>query len=234
MAAAKPSSTPLRARTLSLKTIRLFREPTNRKTRPARPQLLRPASQFFATWAFRLSRRVITLAMMGRTTWSGFTDWSDFGDVAASPMLDLQPDDFLELTYPTTTHVRTVHGAARERRCVTIRRIRDLVVEPLSITEFARRPFVTRSRWLVAGYDHDRNAWRQFYLGTATEFAAPGQLRVALYEPGDPKPQRLLTRGFAPTVKDRKTMLRLLARWSNQDFGELELRVTCPDMSLIT
>ncbi len=147
-------------------------------------------------------------------------------------MFNLEPEQYLELTYPANTHVREFENARRQLRKLTIRRIRDLTRDPLTINEFLRRPYTMRSRWLIRAFDHDLKSWRQFYLGSSTEFAAPGQLRIAFYRPDGTSMEKLLGREFNPTVRDRKLMMRLLRRWANKDHGDLQLRISCDDLRL--
>ena len=145
----------------------------------------------------------------------------------------IEPGTHLRIHYPTQTHVRHFFDAPRELRSITVRNVRDLVRQPLTPDEFLQRPFVMRSRWLVKGYDNILHQWRQFYLGSSEEFAAPGSLRLALYEPSSTKPAELLGREFNPTVFDRKLMIRLIRRWHSRVEGELQLRVCCDDLRII-
>ena len=146
----------------------------------------------------------------------------------------IDPGTFLEFSYPTRTHVREFPAAPRRRRKLAVHRVRDLVREPLTVDEFLRRPFTMRSRWLVIGQDADLGQWRQFYLGSAEEFRSPGGLRVALYEPRGTRPREILTREFAPTVADRKAMVRTLMQWSEKDYGKYQLRICCDDLRLVS
>src|SRR5690606_17645707 len=87
------------------------------------------------------------------------------------------------INYPLSTHVRFWRPDQYRRREVVIDSVRDLVADPLTVEEFMRRPFLLRSRWLVKAYEPRLRQWRQFYWGSTREFAAPGILRVGLYEP---------------------------------------------------
>lgn len=146
----------------------------------------------------------------------------------------IDPGEYLEISYPVDTHVRRFDVVPRRRRHITIHRVRDLVSDPLTVEEFLRRPFVRRSRWLAFAKDNELEQWRQFYLGSTEEFASPGNLRLALYEPGGSRPKEILGREFRPTVFDRKLMMRLLRRWNHQDHGDLQLRICCDDLRLVS
>ncbi|MCD0459141.1 hypothetical protein [Roseiconus lacunae] len=145
----------------------------------------------------------------------------------------IDPGSYIEIHYPCQTHIRWIHAAEKQRRNLQIIRIRDMLAEPLTVDEFLRRPFVFRTRWLAFAHDLDLSTWRQFYLGSSAEYCAAGTMRMALYEPGSPKPAKLLGREFQPTLKDRKLMIRLLKHWGTQDYGDLQLRVLCDDLRII-
>jgi hypothetical protein len=136
----------------------------------------------------------------------------------------------LELSYPTTTHVRYADKPFFRDRIFRVVKIRDLVQEPLTVAEFLRRPYNRRSRYLILGQEGNR--YRQFYLGCAAGYEAPGQLRLALYDPEGYRPLELLARPFECDVRDRKIMLRLLSNWVDKDFGGLVLRVFADDLGL--
>lgn len=138
------------------------------------------------------------------------------------------------ITYPRTTHVaRASLDDARERP-IRVHRIRDLVRQPLTLSEFLRRPFVLRSRWLVTATDERLNRFRQFYLGTSKEFLAPCDLRIGLYEPGGDRPVRLLSRGFAPTMDDRRLLVKTACRWAQRDLDGLQIGVYADDMRIFS
>ncbi|QDT07960.1 hypothetical protein K227x_63900 [Rubripirellula lacrimiformis] len=145
----------------------------------------------------------------------------------------VEPGTYLEFSYPINRHVRLFEVVPRRLRKIEVKRVRDLVREPLTINEFARRPYVMRSRWLIAGIDLDVGQWRQFYLGSSDEFRAPGNLRIALYRPGDTCPTEILGREFLPTVFDRRVMLRLIRRWNDRDLGQMDLRIVCDNFRIV-
>ncbi|MGB7326176.1 MAG: hypothetical protein WBD31_14985 [Rubripirellula sp.] len=145
----------------------------------------------------------------------------------------VEPGSYLEFSYPTNRHVRNFEAVPRRLRKIEVKRVRDLVHDPLTINEFARRPYVMRSRWLVTGIDLDVGEWRQFYLGSSDEYRAPGNLRIALYRPGDTMPHEILGREFLPTVLDRRVMLRLIRRWHDRDLGQMHLRICCDNFRIV-
>ena len=144
----------------------------------------------------------------------------------------LEIGDRLVLHYPVTTSIHRIERAAKRPREVIIKQLRDLVEEPLTIQEFRRRPLCNRSRWLARCYEIG-SGFRQFYLGSSSEFEAPGHLRIALYDPNHIRPVELIGREYAPSIDDRKLMLRLLSDWESRDFGGLELRIIAADLRVI-
>jgi hypothetical protein len=142
----------------------------------------------------------------------------------------IEPGQTIELTYPDCTLVEAL--ANFERRRIRVHSIRDLVAEPLTPTEYLRRPKQRRSRWLVLGYDLDRFAWRKFYVGSALEYQRPGVLRVGLYRPGETSPADLISREFGPTARERLILARVLVEWLQADLGRMRLRVLADDFSV--
>jgi len=141
--------------------------------------------------------------------------------------------DEVEFHYPIRTHVKWIDSTEFRSRQVIVRSVRDLVERPLTPDEFLRRPYVRRSRWLVRGIENDSQQFRQFYTGVTPQFAAPSQLRVGLYEPDGVRPVQLLGRGFEPTIKDRRILIRALDRWLSHDYGELLIRIFSDDLRLV-
>lgn len=143
----------------------------------------------------------------------------------------IEPGQTIELTYPDCTLIDAL-PKFRERR-LQVHSIRDLVREPLAITEYLRRPMLARSRWLLQCWDIDRRAWRKFYLGSSREHQRPGMLRVGLYRPGETKPVELVSRSFGPTRTERRVLAKVLADWHHADLGSLRLRVLADDLGLM-
>lgn len=143
----------------------------------------------------------------------------------------IEPGQTIELTYPDCTLIDAL-PRFQERR-LQVHSIRDLVREPLTISEYLRRPMLARSRWLLQAWDLDRRAWRKFYLGSSREHERPGLLRVGLYRPGDTRPVDLIGRPFGPTHLERRVLARILAEWSQADLGKLQLRVLADDLGLL-
>lgn len=133
------------------------------------------------------------------------------------------PDTQIELTYPESTQVES--KTTFRRRRVQIREVRDLISHPLTPEEFLRRPLTQRSRYLLTAFDLDTEQWRQFYLGSSKEHAANGRLRIALYEPGEDKPTKVISRSFEPTRRDRIQLARTIKELREKEHGGLELRV---------
>lgn len=86
----------------------------------------------------------------------------------------------------------------------TVLERRDLLSQPLTPREFAKRPYLQRSRWLIAGIDqHGRE--RRFYLGT------PAELRIGLYDVGTDRPAETLSRPFGTSIDERQFLVDVLA-----------------------
>jgi hypothetical protein len=137
----------------------------------------------------------------------------------------------LVLHYPQSTHVRFFDLAEYSQRVVSVSSIRDLVRQPLTPEEFLRRPFVRRSRYLISS--NEAGKFRRFYLGCSSEYAAPSQLRLALYAPNTPKIVDLISRPFGPSVGERKQLAKLLLNCLDKDFDDLVLRVFADDFGVI-
>lgn len=136
------------------------------------------------------------------------------------------------ITYPRCTHVRLWNPADVERREILVHSVRDLVTDPLSLAEFMRRPWLSRSRWLVKAFEPSRNQWRQFYLGSSSEFQSPGVLRVGLYENGATRPSKIYGRPFQPTPEDRRVLIAAVKEWGKHEFREASLRIFADDLRI--
>jgi hypothetical protein len=146
-------------------------------------------------------------------------------------IFDQGPNRKLTLHYPRTSHVGFLHHPDFAQRTFEILQIRDLVRQPLTPEDYLRRPFVRRSRYLAIA--REQGKYRQFYLGCSLEYQAPSQLRLALYAPDSQRPCELLARPFESDPRDRKVLLRLLARLQQKSFGQLQLRIFADDLRVI-
>ncbi|TWU22497.1 hypothetical protein Pla52o_35540 [Novipirellula galeiformis] len=138
--------------------------------------------------------------------------------------------DQIEIHYPEFTCVHLYRPRRLKRRQLVITSVRDLLAEPLSAEEFLRRPFLLRSRWLAQAVECHRHRPRQFYLGSSAEFRSPGSLKVGIYEPGAPRPSRVIGRQFEPTLQDRKLLIHALREWLTHDLGEARLMIFSDDL----
>lgn len=145
-------------------------------------------------------------------------------------MFDL--GDRVVITYPRPNLV-SIRRPVFEQRAIQVANIRDLVAEPLDLDDYLRRPFIRRSRWLLTGRDEETGRYRNFYLGAAREYRAPGTIRVGFYEPDNPRPVRTLPKIFEPNSADRLLLLRLMLRLRNQDLGDLRVCVFSDDLRLV-
>jgi len=144
-----------------------------------------------------------------------------------------EPGQPIELVYPICTDVLRIADAPRKLRQLRVCRVRDLLAEPLTVAEFAKRPFVARSRWLVLARDENDRQFRQFYPGSADNYRSPDVLRIGLYDPESQRPAMLLGRQFEPSKADRLALLKLAIREENNHDG-YELRIFAGDMRLIS
>ena len=143
----------------------------------------------------------------------------------------LSPGEQVTLTYPDCTLVESL--ARLRRRRIIVKHVRDLVADPLTPAEYLRRPLVRRSRWLITGFDQDRQSWRQFYLGSTREYASPGFLRAAVYRVGESQPFDLISRPFGPSKLERRVLARVIDRYQSARLGRLTLRVLADDFAVI-
>lgn len=142
--------------------------------------------------------------------------------------------DELCIDYPKTTDLRIYRSSPLSQRRLIVHSIRDLVRDPLSVDEFLRRPYILRSRYLIRGVDSVTGQYRQFYLGSSEQFRSAGVLRIGLYLPDANRADRLLARGFQPTLKDRAMLATLLREWQAMDFGDSTLRIFADDLRLVS
>jgi hypothetical protein len=124
---------------------------------------------------------------------------------------------YVELVYPTVTNVLHIHDAPRKLRQLRVHRVRDLLRQPLTVAEFARRPYVARSRWLVLATEQAGKPPKQFYVGSSDNYRAPDVLRLGLYD--EEGLAMLIGRQFEPTLTDRGALLRLAMREADKHDG---------------
>lgn len=146
----------------------------------------------------------------------------------------LEHGSFVELAYPTNTHVELIDHAPEKPRNLMVHSMRDLVKTPLTPIEFLRRPYTARSRWLLRAWDVDHRVFRQFYLGSTRKFRSPGCLRIVLEDPDRDPPRVLLGREYQATVTDRRAMVKKLIRWLHEQPDlESQLKIIAPDMRIV-
>lgn len=129
-------------------------------------------------------------------------------------MLNIQPGDRLQIAYPKTTDVRRIRTSRRVKRSIVIQDVRDLSTKPLTATEFLRRPYCHRGRWLVRATDVRKRKDRKFYLGVTQEFASPALLRIGVVAHGEAEPTTHIGGYFTSDQADRDLMVRLINRWN--------------------
>lgn len=143
----------------------------------------------------------------------------------------IDPGAEIVLTYPTNTDV----GAATVMRVreLQVIGVRDLVADPLTPSEFMRRPRTRRSRWLIAAMDREARQLRRFYLGSSAEYETDGGLRVAVYRPGDRQPFDFVGREFGETIRERAELAKCLDQWCRRRMGRLTVRIVAADFRAV-
>ncbi|TWT65660.1 hypothetical protein [Crateriforma conspicua] len=141
----------------------------------------------------------------------------------------INPGDRLSLSYPLHTDIRHIEASGFRRRHIEVRRIRDLVQQPLLPMEFLRRPLVARSRWLISGIDCETSHWRNFYLGSSEEFAAPRALRIAIVCPYTERIEHFVSDQYDQTGADYRELARQLGRMADEEIAP-QLRIVPADM----
>lgn len=137
------------------------------------------------------------------------------------------------LPYPNHTHIRLIEQSPQHERNLIVHSVRDLVTTPLTLTEFLRRPYTARSRFLLRAWDADKRAFRQFYVGSSRKFMAPGCLRLVIEDPDSDAPVTVVSRQFEPTVTDRRAAVRLIQAWLQKQPDLVDkLKIRADDMRL--
>ena len=144
----------------------------------------------------------------------------------------IEPGQRVELHYPDSTIIQA--DANFRRRKLHVHQLRDLLRQPLTPEEFLRRPLIRRSRWLTQAFDEEEGVWRRFYLGSSREFETHGDLRIAMFEPGEQRPWRIVSRGFRESRKERILLAKVLHSIRTEDLGDLQLRVIADDLRRIS
>lgn len=137
----------------------------------------------------------------------------------------------IEIDYPTCTLVNA-QLEFRPRKLV-VKKVRDLVVDPLTPADYLRRPLNHRGRWLILARDLETGQLRQFYWSTVKDHFRPLPLRLGLYGPGNHRPLELLSRPFEPVVRDRILLARAIQIWSKKVDQSLRLGVFCDDLRVV-
>jgi hypothetical protein len=146
---------------------------------------------------------------------------------------DWQPGKEILIHYPILTDVHLLERCKYRQRRFAIRSCRDLVKMPLTPEEFARRPYVARSRWLCRVIDLEEQQYRQIYIGTSKEYRAPQVLRFGAYDRQSGDLIRLLDREFAATVAERRLMLRIMQTWISRLDESETLGIFAPDSAVL-
>ena len=144
------------------------------------------------------------------------------------------PGTRLKLHYPTHTEVSHIDRCTRQIRQLEVRRIRDLVREPLTLVEYCQRPYVFRSRYLVTAFDMQIREWRNFYVGSSDEYRSSGYLRLVWCNTVTGEIVQFLPGQYAPTPQDRRHLLRDAITISEAALDpRTELRILADDLRRI-
>ena len=115
-------------------------------------------------------------------------------------------------------------------------KVRDLVENPLTPVEYFRRPLTVRGRWLVTGFDHHLQQFRNFYPANSLEYERDCQLRIGLYEIDGKKPLEVVSRSFENSVAERIMLARTIKKWNTDDLRlhGLRLGVFADDLKILS
>lgn len=136
----------------------------------------------------------------------------------------------LQLHYPICTRVNC--RLEFRPRQLTVRRIRDLVVEPLSPIEYGRRPLLLRGRYLIEAVLPDGSR-RRFYPSSSLEYFRPAPLRIGIYHQllaG--RPISIYPTQYGQSVRDRILLMRHVRSMIARD-PELRLGILADDLNLV-
>ncbi len=136
------------------------------------------------------------------------------------------------INYPA---IRLVgYPPAFQPRIVVVRKIRDLLTNPLTAQEFLKRPLLRRGRWLLRCTDQHKRGFRQFYVDSTKQHWRDCPLRIGWYDLAEPvsRPVKIYSRSFS-SVHDRRVLTRVIANLSRCTFDGLSLRVFCDDLRIV-
>lgn len=141
----------------------------------------------------------------------------------------------IRIHYPNETRIDLIDDSIRQKLDLTVVSVRDLVRKPLTAAEFLADPFARQSRWMITAIDlfSDDQTPKNYYLGASDEYASPGCIRLALYEPGDTTPAVILCREINPTMADRMELIRTVTDWNEEDHPGFELRIVADDLRVV-
>jgi hypothetical protein len=143
----------------------------------------------------------------------------------------LKLPEIIHTLYPYSTHV-SIKTPVWEPRKFKVLAIRDLVLHPLSVSEFLSRPMTRRSRYLVRVRDLDRGVCRSVYHRSMADWHREAPLRVGVYHGDDL--QELMATNWGPSIGDRKGLIAFLNKHGNRDMGEFRLAILSDDAEVIT
>jgi hypothetical protein len=133
--------------------------------------------------------------------------------------------------YPQTTHLATPTPRWEPRKFQVLG-VRDLVQDPLSVAEYLRRPMTRRSRYLIRVLDLDKRRFRSVYQRSMSDWYRETPLRIGIYE-GSTLVD-MTNHNWGPTLADRKSLIRFLAKFDGLDMGEFRLGIFSDDLEVIT
>ena len=133
--------------------------------------------------------------------------------------------------YPRTTHLATATPRWEPRKFQVLG-VRDLVQDPLTVAEYLRRPMTRRSRYLIRVLDLDKGRYRSVYQRSMSDWYRETPLRVGIYEGSELVD--ITNHNWGPTLADRKSLIRFLAKFDGFDMGEFRLGIFSDDLEVIT
>jgi hypothetical protein len=124
------------------------------------------------------------------------------------------PGRSLRIEYPS--HNRLDLPLEYVERSIAIVAVRDFRQEPLDVSDFLSRPMIRRGSILLFADDLGLGyrGRRRFWLEAIRGVAPLPHYRLGVYDPTDPlNSVEWISRPFAPTVRDRRAMVRAIGRF---------------------
>ena len=123
---------------------------------------------------------------------------------------DLQPGRLVRFEYPIRNFLD--EPLTWTYRRIVIERVIDLANSPLNGKWIRKRPQIRRGRYLVIGFDLDREAKRSYYLEAMRGQEQLAWLSLCLFDPINKQIVEQPIRYYPPEVERREFLARLIRR----------------------